>query len=63
MTLPNRAPEPAILPVEIEESLSLPPTEVLKARDYLLVYRSQRDVEEFSVNRHLLTGSTWAREA
>ena len=53
MALPNRAPEPAILPVEIEESLSLPPTEVLKARDYLLVYRSQRDVEEFSVNRHL----------
>jgi len=53
MALPNRAPEPAILPVEMEESLSLPPTEVLKARDYLLVYRSQRDVEEFSVNRHL----------
>ena len=53
MALPNRTPEPAILPVEIEESLSLPPTQVLKARDYLLVYRSQRDVEEFSVNRHL----------
>ena len=53
MTLPNRTPEPAILPAEIEESLSLPPTEVHKARDFLLVYKSQRDVEEFSVNRHL----------
>lgn len=53
MTLPNRKPEPAILPAEIEESLSLPPTEVHKARDFLLVYKSQRDVEEFSVNRHL----------
>ena len=53
MALPNRAPEPAILPAEISESLSLPPVEVYKARDYLLVYKSQRSVEEFSVNRHL----------
>lgn len=53
MTLPNRAPEPAILPVEIAESLSIEPAEVLKSRDYMLVYRTQREVAQFSVNRHL----------
>ena len=53
MTLPNRAPEPAILPVEIEESLSKAPSEVHKSRDFMLVYRSERDVAEFDVNRHL----------
>lgn len=53
MTLPNRAPEPAILPVELSESLSVQPIEVHKSRDYMLVYRNQREVETFSVNRSL----------
>ena len=53
MTLPNRAPEPAILPVELSESLSVQPIEVHKSRDYMLVYRNQREVEAFSVNRSL----------
>ena len=53
MVLPNRAPEPAILPAEIAESLSIEPVEVHKSRDYMLVYRTQREVAQFSVNRHL----------
>ena len=53
MTLPNRAPEPAILPVELEESLNKAPSEVHKSRDYMLVFASERDVAEFGVNRHL----------
>ena len=53
MTLPNWAPEPAILPVEIEASLSKAPSEVHKSRDYMLVYPSERDVAEFHVNRDL----------
>ena len=53
MALPNRAPEPTILPVEIEESLNLKPQEVHKSRDYMLVYRSARDVEALAINRTL----------
>ena len=53
MVLPNRAPEPAILPAEIAESLSIEPVEVHKSRDYMLVYRTQLEVAQFSVNRHL----------
>ena len=53
MALPNRAPEPAILPVEIEESLNLQPQEVHKSRDYMLVYRNEREVEALAINRTL----------
>lgn len=53
MALPNRAPEPAILPVELEESLNTKPIEVHKSRDYLLVFASQKDVESFDVDRSL----------
>ena len=53
MTLPNRAPEHAILPVEIEEALNLKFVEVYKSRDYLLVYRNQREVEAIDIRRDL----------
>ena len=53
MTLPNRAPEHAILPVEIEEALNLKPVETYKSRDYLLVYRNQREVEAIDIRRDL----------
>ena len=53
MTLPNRAPEPAILPAELEEALHAKPVEVHKSRDYLLVYNCQSDVESFDLDRSL----------
>ena len=53
MTLPNRAPEPAILPAELDEALQAKPIEVHKSRDYLLVYDRQSDVESFEVDRSL----------
>ena len=53
MTLPNRAPEPAILPAELEEALHAKPVEVHKSRDYLLVYDCQSDVESFDLDRSL----------
>ena len=63
MALPNRAPEPAILPVEIEESLNLQPQEVHKSRDYMLVYRNEREVEAWPSIEPCSTGSIWAPEA
>ena len=53
MTLPNRAPEHAILPVELEESLSTKPVEVHKSRDYLLVYNHASEVENLHIQRDL----------
>jgi PhzF family phenazine biosynthesis protein len=53
MVLPNRFPEPSVLPMEIEKAASIPPSEVHKSRDYLLVYPREKDVQEWSVNREL----------
>jgi len=53
MVLPNRAPELAILPVELGEALSKQPREVFKARDYLLVYEHETDVVNLTVDRSL----------
>ena len=53
MALPNRAPEPAILPAGNGRIAQHEPVEVHKSRDYMLVYRTQREVAQFSVNRHL----------
>ena len=53
MALPNRAPDSAQLPPALAESLNKPPLEVHLARDYMLVYASQQDVEQFDVDRAL----------
>lgn len=48
---PSRPPKPALLPAIIRESLSKQPTEVLLARDYVLIYDSEDDVRNIKVNR------------
>lgn len=53
MVLPNRYPESAVLPIEIQKAANLPPLEVYKSRDYLLVYASKNDVEAWSVSREM----------
>ncbi|MGB1347272.1 MAG: PhzF family phenazine biosynthesis protein [Flavobacteriales bacterium] len=53
MALPNRAPNSAQLPRALAESLNKPPLEVHLARDFMLVYASQQDVEQFDVDRAL----------
>ena len=53
MELPNRRPQPVKLPIEIAEALSIQPSEVMKARDYVLVYSKESDVAELVVNRVL----------
>lgn len=62
LTLPLRTPIPAKLPEILEEALSIKPKEVLKSRDYVLVYDSEWEVRNIKIDRnkfdriHLNTG-------
>lgn len=51
MNLPSRPPAEAKLPLSIAESLSHPPLEVCKGRDYILVYREESEVANLQINR------------
>lgn len=52
LNFPSRMPEVYKLPGIIKNSLSIKPLEVYKARDYLLVYDSEKDVKKLKINRH-----------
>ena len=51
--LPRRDPTSASLPNEIKNALSIQPVKVLKARDYLLVYENQKNVEDIVIDRKI----------
>ena len=53
MDLPRRDPIAATLPNEIKNALNIQPKKVLKARDYLLVYENQKEIEDIVVNRKI----------
>ena len=52
MDLPSRPPETAKLPETIANSLNHAPLEVLKARDYVLVYPDQATVDAITIDRN-----------
>lgn len=52
MDFPSRMPIPETLPATIEKSLNIKPKEVLKARDYVLVYENETEVRNIKINRH-----------
>ncbi|MDN5201922.1 PhzF family phenazine biosynthesis protein [Fulvivirgaceae bacterium BMA10] len=54
LDLPSRKPEKAVLPEIIKESLGKQPKEVLKARDYVLVYENEQDVRNIKIDRQTL---------
>ena len=54
MDFPSRMPVPSTLPAIIGEALSIAPKLVLKSRDYVLVYDSEEDIKNISVDRSLL---------
>ncbi len=54
MDFPSRMPEPATLPDTIAQSLTIQPKEVFKSRDYVLVYESEEDIKNISVERSIL---------
>ena len=53
MDLPRRDPIAATLPNEIKNALNIQPVEVLKSRDYLLVYKNQKQIEDIVVKREV----------
>ena len=53
LDFPSRRPVVSELPEVIQKSLSIPPREVLKARDYVLVYDSEQEVQNITINRHV----------
>ena len=53
MNLPQRNPVKAELPNFIKESLNKQPKEVLKSRDYILVYESESDVRNIEIDKRI----------
>jgi len=53
LDFPSRMPVFSQLPETISKALNIPPKEVYKARDYLLVYDTHKEIEEIKINRHM----------
>lgn len=54
LNFPSRKPVAATLPDIIKRSLHKQPKEVLKSRDFVLVYENEKDVREIKINRQIL---------
>ena len=54
MDFPSRPPSKAELPGIISKSLSVQPIEVYKARDYVLVYDTENDIQNLKVSTSIL---------
>lgn len=53
LNFPSRMPIPADLPRNIAQALNLQPKEVLKSRDYVLVYDQEADIRNIKIDRQL----------
>lgn len=53
MDLPKRKPLKAELPNFIKDSLNKQPKEVLKSRDYILVYENESDVRNIKIDKNI----------
>lgn len=53
LDFPSRKPAPAALPESIKNALSLQPNVVLKARDYVLVYETEQDIRNITIDRQI----------
>ena len=53
MNFPSRMPSADTLPEIIERSLNIKPKEVLKSRDYVLVYANETEVKNIKIDRQL----------
>lgn len=51
LDFPSRMPIESTLPENISKSLNIQPKEVLKSRDYVLLYDSEEDIKNISINR------------
>lgn len=53
MNFPSRMPSFDTLPTTIERALNSKPKEVLKARDYVLVYENETEIRNIEIDRQL----------
>lgn len=53
LDLPSRMPIESSLPENISKSLNIQPKEVLKSRDYVLLYDSEDDIKNISIDRQV----------
>ncbi|PHR70735.1 MAG: isomerase [Lutibacter sp.] len=53
LDFPSRMPLISKLPEIIEKSLNIQPKEVLKSRDYVLVYDSEEDIKNIKIDRQI----------
>ncbi len=53
MDFPSRKPIPAELPEVISSALNIQPGEVLKSRDYVLIYESEQEILDIVIDRQL----------
>ncbi len=53
LDFPSRMPISSQLPEIIKESLNIQPKEVYKSRDYLLVYDTEKDIQNIKVNKQI----------
>ena len=51
MDFPHRKPINCELPKNIMDSLSIKPSQVLKARDYVLVYEDEEQIKNIEINK------------
>ena len=51
LDFPSRMPVACELPEIIKKSLNIQPKEILKARDYMLVYDSKQEIENIKIDR------------
>jgi PhzF family phenazine biosynthesis protein len=54
LDFPSRMPEVSNLPEVIRKSLNIQPTEVLKSRDYVLVYETEKEIKSIKIDRQIL---------
>lgn len=53
LNFPSRMPVPSSLPDTLQASLSVTPKEVLKSRDYVLMYENEESVRNIQIDRNL----------
>lgn len=54
LDFPSRKPVEAKLPQTVKNALNIQPKEILKARDYVLIYDTEDDIRNIEVNKNIL---------
>jgi predicted PhzF superfamily epimerase YddE/YHI9 len=53
MDFPSRMPIVDVLPITISKSINTQPKEILKSRDYVLIYENETEIKNIKIDRQL----------